>query len=170
MTLPGAEQMARRSDSPCNATTRGPTPEKSHPWPSGRPGSLYHASPGRTAVAAPWLLRAGTLAVLALLVLALALALLRRRPALERGRLLEHVEELRRRLLVVAGVLVAGTFAALTVRIEERGGWPVPTLGLYDTLASQLFRAAADALLPAGVQLIVTGPADGFVAQFSIAL
>jgi sec-independent protein translocase protein TatC len=121
-------------------------------------------------MASPWLLRGVTLAVLALLLLALALALLRRRPALEEGRLLEHVEELRRRLLVVVGVLVAGTFAALTVRIEEHGGWPVPVLGIYDTLASQLFRAAADHLLPLGVQLIVTGPADGFVAQFSIAL
>jgi sec-independent protein translocase protein TatC len=121
-------------------------------------------------MAAPWLLRVGTLAVLALLALATLLALLRRAPGLERGRLLEHVEELRRRLLVVAGVLVVGTIAALTVRIEERGGWPVPVPGLYDTLASQLFRAAAEVLLPAGVQLIVTGPADGFVAQFSIAL
>lgn len=121
-------------------------------------------------MAAPWLLRVGTLAVLALLGLAMVLALLRRGPGLERGRLLEHVEELRRRLLVVAGVLVAGTFAALTVRLEDHGGWPAPVLGLYDTLASQLFRAAADALLPPDVQLIVTGPADGFVAQFSIAL
>jgi sec-independent protein translocase protein TatC len=121
-------------------------------------------------MAAPWLLRVVTLAVLALLGLALALALLRRKPALERGRLLEHVEELRRRLLIVAGVLVAGTLFALTVRVEDHGGWPVPVLGLYDTLASQLFRAAASALLPPDVQLIVTGPADGFVAQFSIAL
>lgn len=121
-------------------------------------------------MAAPWVLRVGTLAVLGLLVLALLLALLRRGPALERGRLLEHVEELRRRLLIVAGVLVAGTFAALTIRLEDRGGWPMPALGIYDTLASQLFRAASDFLLPAGVQLIVTGPTDGFVAQFSIAL
>lgn len=121
-------------------------------------------------MAAPWLLRVGTLAVLALLALALLLALLRRGPALERARLLDHVEELRRRLLIVMGVLVAGTFAALTLRIENRGGWPIPVLGIYDTLASQLFRAAADRLLPPGVQLIVTGPADGFVAQFSLAL
>ncbi|HJQ93207.1 MAG TPA: twin-arginine translocase subunit TatC, partial [Candidatus Thermoplasmatota archaeon] len=96
--------------------------------------------------------------------------LLRRGPGLERGRLLDHVEELRRRLLVVAGVLVAGTLLALTVRLEERGGWPVPVLDVYDTVASQLFRAASDALLPADVQLITTSPADGFVAQFSIAL
>lgn len=121
-------------------------------------------------MAATWLLRVGTLAVLALLALAIALVLLRRNPPLERGRLLEHVEELRRRLLVVAGVLVAGTVIALTVRIEDRGGWPVPMPGLYDTMASQLFLAASQALLPDGVQLIVTGPADGFVAQFAIAL
>lgn len=121
-------------------------------------------------MAAPGLLRGGTLAALALLVLALVLALLRRGPGLERGRLLDHVEELRRRLLVVAGVLLAGTLAALTVRIDERGGWPVPVLDVYDTLASQLFRAASAALLPPGVQLITTSPADGFVAQFSIAL
>jgi sec-independent protein translocase protein TatC len=121
-------------------------------------------------MAASWLLRVGTLAVLGVLVLALVLSLLRRKPALERGRLLEHVEELRRRLLIVMAVLVAGTVLALTVRIEERGGWPVPMPGIYDTMASQLFLAAAHALLPADVQLIVTGPADGFVAQFAIAL
>lgn len=121
-------------------------------------------------MAASWLLRGGTLAVLALLGLALALALLRRGPGLERGRLLDHVEELRRRLLVVAGVLLAGTVAALTIRLEEHRGWPVPRLGFYDTLASQLFRAASDVLLPPDVQLITTGPADAFVAQFSIAL
>ncbi|HUR26229.1 MAG TPA: twin-arginine translocase subunit TatC [Candidatus Thermoplasmatota archaeon] len=120
-------------------------------------------------MAAPWLLH-GTLAVLALLLVALVLALVRRRPGLGRGRLLDHVEELRRRLLVVAGVLLAGTLAALTIRLEERGGWPVPVVGFYDTLASQLFRAASQALLPPGVQLITTAPADAFVAQFSIAL
>lgn len=121
-------------------------------------------------MAASGLLRGITLAVLALLVIALLLALARRRPGLERGAPLEHVEELRRRLLVVASVLVAGTVLSLTFRIEERGGWLVPIPGMYDTLASQLFLAAADALLPTDVQLIVTGPADGFVAQFTIAL
>jgi len=121
-------------------------------------------------MAAPWLLRAGTLAVLALLMLALVLALLRRGPGLERGRLLDHVEELRRRLLVVVGVLMAGTFVALTLRLEERAGWPVPVLDVYDNLASQLFRAASTALLPPDVLLITTSPADAFVAQFSIGL
>lgn len=121
-------------------------------------------------MAASGLVRGITLAVLALLVVGLLLALARRKPGLERGATLQHVEELRRRLLVVMAVLLAGTVVSLTVRIEERGGWPVPELGLYDTLASQLFLAASGALLPPGVQLIVTGPADGFVAQFSIAV
>jgi sec-independent protein translocase protein TatC len=116
------------------------------------------------------LVRSVTLAVLALLALAVALAFARRRPALERGGWLEHVEELRRRVLLVAGVLVAATLGALTLRFEDYRGWPVPVPSLYDTVASRLFRAAAAALLPDGVQLIVTGPADGFVAQFSIAV
>lgn len=121
-------------------------------------------------MAASGLLRGITLAVLLVLVLAAVVAVLRRHPALEKGRLLEHVEELRRRLLTVAVALLGGTLLALTFRIEERGGWPVPVPGVYETLASQLFLAARDALLPERVLLVVTGPADGFVAQFTIAL
>jgi len=122
-------------------------------------------------MAGDWLVRAATLAVLAALAVALAVVAARRRtPPVAQGRLLEHIEELRRRVLLVGAVLLAGTVAALTVRVEMRGGWPVPQVGLYDTLASQLFRAAARQLLPAGVRLIVTGPADGFMAQFSIAV
>lgn len=116
------------------------------------------------------LVRGVTLAVLALLALALVLALSRRRPALERGGWLEHVEELRRRVLLVTGVLVAATLGALTLRFEQWRGWPVPRLALYDNVASRLFSMAAEQLLPPDVQLIVTGPADGFVAQFSIAV
>jgi sec-independent protein translocase protein TatC len=116
------------------------------------------------------LVRTATLAVLALLALAVVLALSRRRPALERGGWWDHVEELRRRILVVTAVLVVGMLGALTLRFEEWRGWPVPVPALYDTIASRLFRVAADQLLPPGVQLIVTGPADGFVAQFSIAV
>lgn len=118
----------------------------------------------------PGLVRGVTLAALAILVLALAWAALRRTRPLEHGRLLEHVEELRRRLLLVMAVLVAGTLLALTVRVEERGGWPVPVPAVYHTVASQLFAAAAGFLLPPGVQLITTAPADAFVAHFTLAL
>lgn len=126
-------------------------------------------------MAAPWLLRVGTLAVLALLALALVLALLlRRRPGLERGRLLEHVEELRRRLLVVMASLLGGTLVAMTVRVEWHDAWgtawPLPTPALYDTLAAQLLLAMADHVVPAGVELVVTGPFDAFKAQFDVAL
>lgn len=125
-------------------------------------------------MAAPSLLRVGTLAVLALLLLALTLALLRRRPALEEGRLLEHVEELRRRILLVAASLLGGTLVAMTVRVDwhEAWGanWPLPVPALYDTLAAQLFVAMAGHVVPAGVQLVVTGPFDAFKAQFDIAL
>lgn len=118
----------------------------------------------------PGLVRGVTLAVLALLGAALVWAALRRTKPLEHGRLLEHVEELRRRILLVMAVLVAGTLLALTVGVEERGGWPVPVPGVYTNAASQLFTAAAGALLPPGVQLITTAPADAFVAHFTIAL
>jgi sec-independent protein translocase protein TatC len=121
-------------------------------------------------VAASGLVRGISVLVLAVLLSALAATLARRRPPLETGPLWAHVEELRRRLLAVVSVLVGGTLAALTLRIEERSGWPVPVPALYDTVASQLFLAARDALLPSQVQLIVTGPADGFVAQFALGL
>src|SRR5688572_5434611 len=110
----------------------------------------------------PGLVRGVTLAVLAVLALALVWAALRRTKPLEHGRLLEHVEELRRRALLVVAVLVAGTLLALTVRVEERGGWPVPEPALFATMAGQLFAAAADALLPPEVQLITTAPTDAF--------
>ena len=125
-------------------------------------------------MAAPWLLRAGTLAVLALLALALVVALLRRKPALETGRLLEHVEELRRRILVVLAALLGGILVAMTVRVDGYAAfgttWPLPRPVLYDPLAAQLFLAMADHVVPPGVQLVVTSPFDGFKAQFDVAL
>jgi sec-independent protein translocase protein TatC len=125
-------------------------------------------------MAAAWVLRVGTLAVLALLLLVLVLVLLRRKPALEHGRLLEHVEELRRRILVVMATLLGGTLVAMTVRVDwyDVGGTslPLPTPALYDTLAAQLFNAMAGHVVPAGVQLVVTGPFDAFKAQFDVAL
>jgi sec-independent protein translocase protein TatC len=105
----------------------------------------------------------------------LAVAAFRRRPpTATHGRLLDHVEELRRRILVVAATALAGTLAALTVRVEWRtvAGMrlPVPIPALYDTLAAQVFRAVARHVVPPGVQLVVTSPVDGFQAQFTVAL
>lgn len=119
-------------------------------------------------------IRVAAVAVLALLlaVLAAALALSRRRPRQDgeaRAPFLAHVEELRRRILRVAAVLVAVTTLAMVVRVEAWHGLPVPVPALYDTVSAQAFRAMAAHLVPAGVRLVVTSPLDGFSAQMGIA-
>jgi sec-independent protein translocase protein TatC len=130
-------------------------------------------------VAAETALRIATVAVLALVLAGVVVALRLRRPVrVARLGIWQHVEELRRRLLVVAGVLMAGLVVALAVHVRLWHGavlgvaatLPVPSLALYDTLSAQVFRAAAAHLVPPGVQLIVTSPMDGFAAQFSVAL
>jgi sec-independent protein translocase protein TatC len=131
-------------------------------------------------MAAETALRIATVAVLALLLGSVLAALRLRRGA--PGEVLlglwEHLEELRRRLLAIAGTLLAATTLALTFRVGLWHGallgraWtvPYPEPSLYDTVSSQLFRAAARHLVPPGVQLIVTTPMDGFMAQFYVAL
>ncbi len=83
---------------------------------------------------------------------------------------LDHVEELRRRLLVGLGVWIAGTFLAFSTRLEIRGGWPILLPAVADNMAAQLFRRITDHLVPADVQLIVTRPIDGFVAELYVAV
>ncbi len=111
-----------------------------------------------------------TVAVLALLLAAVvaAIALARRRQPQgdAQASFLAHVAELRRRLLVIIGTLVGGTVLALTFRVGAWHGWPVPMPALYDNAAAQVFSAAAAHLVPPGVQLVVTSPMDGFMAQF----
>jgi sec-independent protein translocase protein TatC len=132
-------------------------------------------------MAAETALRIATVAVLALLLGSVLAALrLRRGGAADEARLglWEHVEELRRRLLLVAAVLVGGLGLAMTTRLWVWHGavagvqLSLPALApeFYDTVAAQLFRAAAAHLVPPGVELIVTSPMAGFAAQFSIAL
>lgn len=123
-------------------------------------------------MAAETALRLATVAVLAVLLGGVLAALRLRRGARGEARLgvWEHLEELRRRLLVVAAALVAGVALALTTRLSWWNGVPVPVPGLYDTLAAQLFRAAATDLVPPGVELVVTSPMAGFSAQFSLAI
>ncbi|HUR60874.1 MAG TPA: twin-arginine translocase subunit TatC [Candidatus Thermoplasmatota archaeon] len=130
-------------------------------------------------MAAETALRIATVAVLGVLLASVVAALRLRRSSGEvRLGVLQHVEELRRRLLVVAAALVAGLVLALTTRLW---GWhvafggiawvvPLPVPEFYDTVSAQLFRAAAAHLVPPGVELIVTSPMDGFAAQFNVAL
>jgi sec-independent protein translocase protein TatC len=116
-------------------------------------------------------LRIVTVALLALLFAALlaALALHRRRDEDVQADVWSHLEELRRRLLRPAAVLVAGILVALTFRIDMHAGWPYPVPALFDNLASQLFQAAARDLVPPQVPLIVTSPLDGFGAHMAMA-
>src|ERR1041385_661688 len=171
MTFPGAEQMARRSESPCNAPSTIRLLKRAR---------LHANLERRTGVAATMasegILRVAALALVIGLLVAIVLAVRRRvQPGEARLGLWQHLDELRRRILIVAGTALGGTVLALTVRIESRplpllGSVPIPMLALYDTLSAQLFRIMAAHLLPAGVQLVVTSPMDGFQAQFDIAL
>lgn len=133
-------------------------------------------------MAAGTALRIATVVALALLLAGVGMALRLRRGGRERGEarlgVWGHLEEARRRTLVVAAALVAGLVLALTTRVVVWHGTvaglglslPVLLPGLYDTLAAQLFRAAAADLVPPGVELVVTSPMAGFAAQVNVAL
>ncbi len=84
--------------------------------------------------------------------------------------LLDHVEELRKRILVALGIWIVGTFLAFGARFEMRDGWPLLLPAVQDNMAAQVFRRITDHLVPEGVQLIVTRPIDGFVAELYVAV
>ncbi len=112
------------------------------------------------------------LAVASLAAGALAVALRRtRRPSEDRVMgFLEHVDELRRRLVTSTAALLVGVVFSLSFRWEPwRGAW-LPKPSLYDPWAAQVLRRIADDLVPDGVQLVVTRPMDAFMAEFWVAL
>ncbi len=112
-------------------------------------------------------LRVAAVATLVLLLAAIGVGLaFTRRPKATMG-FLAHIDDLRRRILVSVFALLVGIVIALGVAIDWVGPWPVPRFALYDSMASQLFRAVAHDLVPANVRLIVTSPMDGFAAQFT---
>lgn len=116
-------------------------------------------------------LRWGLVLVLAAALVAV-LAAWRRAPASASTAksFLAHVEELRRRLLLVVGLFLVGTVGAFSFRVEPwRGAWlPVPAL--QDNLAAQVFRRAAGHLVPEQVRLVATSPLDGFLGEFTVAM
>lgn len=112
----------------------------------------------------------GTLAALALLAALVATVGLglRRHAGEARDTFWGHVSDLRRRIVRMVLALVAGLAFVFTLRLENAAPW----LGIdpYDNLAAQVFRRMVADLVPAGVQLVVLRPTDGFVAVFHVAL
>lgn len=86
-----------------------------------------------------------------------------------RLRALDHVEELRRRLVVCIAAWLVVTLAAFSFRIGTWRGFPVPIPALRDNFAAQAFHAIAEHAVPDNVTLVVTRPFDAFVAELSIA-
>ncbi|HET6398203.1 MAG TPA: twin-arginine translocase subunit TatC, partial [Candidatus Thermoplasmatota archaeon] len=84
------------------------------------------------------------------------------------GTFLQHVAELRRRLLVVAGTFLAAALVSLSVRVTPTA--PYVAFAVYDPLAAQIFGRLRAHLVPSGVSLVVTRPAEAFTAQLTIAL
>ncbi len=79
---------------------------------------------------------------------------------------MDHIEELRRRLIVSAMAVFLMT--AFLFSFDWDGRWPTPAL--EENLAARLFLAISADLLPATVTLIVAKPIDGFAAEMSIAI
>ncbi|MGB1697825.1 MAG: twin-arginine translocase subunit TatC [Thermoplasmatota archaeon] len=110
-------------------------------------------------------LRLAAIAFLGLTPLAMLWYLLRR-PAPEATMgLLDHVEELRRRILYVLATIFIGALFAFSFRIDN---W-TPKPAVQDNIAAQLFQRITDHLVPDTVQLVVTRPMDGFLAEMMIA-
>ena len=80
------------------------------------------------------------------------------------GAWLDHLGDLRKRLVISAGAL-AGT-ALLLFSIRWDG---ILRLAVHESLAAQAFSLMQADLLPASVQLVVVRPIDGFLAQMTLA-
>ncbi len=79
----------------------------------------------------------------------------------------QHLDDLRRRLLVSMAALLGASAFVFSFR-WDRGSWyPVPAL--HDNLAAQAFHRLASDLVPTGVTLVQVRPLDGFMAELAIA-
>lgn len=86
----------------------------------------------------------------------------------------EHVNELKRRLLIIVAVLAAASVFAFSVGFsaQEVSGVqvPVPELTVYDSVSAMLFQKIKADLVPPDVELIVTRPADAVLLQVSLSV
>lgn len=115
----------------------------------------------------------------ALTAIAVIAALLYRRhaavgPRPETMPYLEHLEELRTRILRSGAIILLWMFLFLSVRSEPlqvgrlRLAYPEPSL--YDNMAAQVYAGLAASSVPPGVQLIVASPLEAVGAQMQVAL
>lgn len=96
------------------------------------------------------------------------------RPRLDPMPYLEHLEELRLRILR-SGILVilwSGLFFSTRFNAFWIGPLPLghPAPSLYDTAAAQTYQWVAATTVPSGVQLLVSSPLEAVGAQMEVAL
>ncbi len=85
-----------------------------------------------------------------------------------------HLDELRRRLIIVAGVLLVATvfFFSFGFRWIERYGiqWAVPWPTIHGNAASQTFDWLARRIVPPGVEVVVVAPFDAVFTLIVLSL
>lgn len=79
-----------------------------------------------------------------------------------------HVEDLRRRLLISVVAVGTVSVALFSFGWPKDSAWPRPAI--HDNIAGQAFHRIAADLVPAGVELVVVRPIDGFLAEVTIAI
>ncbi|MES2154276.1 MAG: twin-arginine translocase subunit TatC [bacterium] len=116
-----------------------------------------------------WATWASVAALLLLAMLAgVSAALAKRRTGPDQDTFMGHAKDLGRRIRRILIAIVGAIILVMLVRIEAFP--PYVGFDAVDNLAAQVFRRMAHDLVPAGVQLIVLRPMDGFVALFDIAV
>ncbi len=134
-------------------------------------GTLRGTPPTPGAAGADWTAYAALAGIALFGALVMWLLLRRRTSPRQAMTWMEHLEELRRRFAVVVGVWLMGTVAAFSIRVDGvDSGVPQLRFAVQDNAAAQVFALIASHLVPEGVQLVVTRPIDGFVAQLAIAV
>jgi len=87
---------------------------------------------------------------------------------------LEHVDELRSRLLRIIATIIAITLFSFLfgVRTIELGGRtiPIPFPDPFENIASFVIKRIESDMLPGHVRLIVTSPSQAILAQFQVSI
>lgn len=141
------------------------------------PTTLEMTATGRHAPFAPLALAAGLGVVIGLFTLWLVVRIHRgiEDPTRQRKQpIMGHLEELRRRLTIIAGVLLIATvfFFSFGFRWIERYGiqWAVPWPTIHGNAASQLFDWLARRIVPPGVEVVVVAPFDAVFTLIVLSL